>query len=376
MEQRRYYLGFNLTPGIGPARLARLIERLGSVEAAWKAGASDLLACGLDAKSCESLLATRARVDLDAELERAARAGVQILCVEDDGYPALLRQTPQPPPLIYVRGELQARDDWALAVVGTRSPTGYGKEATRRIVGDLAAAGVTIVSGLALGIDSVAHTAALDAAGRSVAVLGCGVDIVYPERNRRVAERILDQGALVSEFPLGTLPAAVNFPPRNRLISGLSLGTLVVEAGARSGALITVDFALEQGRDVFAVPGPIYSRASVGTNRLIQQGAGLVAAAGDILQALNWTAVPEQQELQLLLSDDPAESALLALIDYEPRHIDELSRTSGLTVPAVAAALAMMELRGMVRQAGTMYYVLAREVRAGYAAESPSCLSR
>jgi DNA processing protein len=367
MDTTRYYLGFNLTPGIGPARIARLVEHFGSVGAAWEASRADLLACGLDVKRCDALLDTRRRVDLDNELERVWQAGARAISVEDADYPALLRQVPQAPPLIYVRGALAAADEWALAVVGTRGPTSYGKEAARRFAGDLAASGVTIVSGLAIGVDTVAHTAALEAGGRTIAVLGCGVDIPYPPRNTRLAEQIAQQGALISEYPLGTLPAAANFPPRNRLISGLSLGTLVVEAGARSGALITVTFALEQGREVFAVPGSIFSQASAGTNQLIRDGAALVTCAADVLQALNWTAVAEQQEVQLAFPTDDTEAALLEVLDYEPRHVDELTRGSGLAPQAAAAALALMELRGVVRHTGGMHYVRVREARAAYA---------
>ncbi len=358
--QTRYYLGFNLTPGIGPARLARLVEHFGSVRAAWEAPEEQLLFCGLDARSCDSLLATRRQVDLDAELERAERLGVLVVSIEDPGYPALLREIPGAPPLIYVRGSLLPADDWGLAVVGTRTPTSYGREAARRIAGDLAGGGITIVSGLALGIDTVAHTAALEAGGRSIAVLGSGVDTIYPERNRALAEQIGEAGALVSEYPLGTLPAPANFPPRNRLISGLTPGTLVVEAGERSGALITVAFALEQGREVFAVPGSIYSRASQGTNRLIRDGATLVTGAQDILAALSWTSAAAQQEAQQALPDDPTEAALLGLLGYEPQHADDLGRASGLPAPAVSAALAMLELKGLARQVGPMQYVRSR----------------
>lgn len=360
MDVTRYYLGFNLTPGIGPARLARLIERFGSARAAWEAPTSSLLSMGLEGKSIEALLATRARLDLEAEYTRAQRLGVQIICIEDEAYPALLRQIPQPPPLLYIRGALTAADDWALAVVGARGPTEYGKETTRRLVTELVNSGVTIISGLALGIDARAHQAALEAGGRTIAVLACGVDVPYPETNRALAERIVAHGALVSEIPLGMAPVPNNFPARNRLISGLARGTLVVEAGEKSGALITVEFALEQGREVFAVPGHIYSVKSAGTHRLIRNGAALVRNAEDILQDLDWTAATAQQEARQTLPDDPIEAALLPLIDYEPRHIDELGRLAGFGLPVVSAALAMLELKGFIRQAGPMRFVLAK----------------
>ncbi|MEI7643228.1 MAG: DNA-processing protein DprA [Chloroflexales bacterium] len=353
----RYYLGFNLVPGVGPARLARLIAHCGSVEAAWQADTLDLAMAGLDTRSSAALLAARPQIDLDAELERAKRAGTTLCTIEDAAYPAMLRAAPGAPPLIYIRGDLTPADDWAVAVVGTRTPTSYGREAAQRLSYDLACGGVTVVSGLALGIDSVAHTAALEAGGRTIAVLGCGVDLPYPERNRGLAERIIAQGALVSDYPLGTRPVAANFPPRNRLISGLSLGTLVVEAGEKSGALITVDFALEQGRDIFAVPGHIFSRQSAGTHRLLRDGAGLATCAGDILEGLNLNAAGVQREARAELPSDQTEALLLDLLSYEPQHADVISRATGMPPAQVAATLAVLELKGLARQAGPMEYV-------------------
>jgi DNA processing protein len=375
MEQTRYYLGFNLVNGIGPARLDRLIERCGSVEAAWRAGSGEMMAAGLDAKTIEALLQAQRKLDLDAELERVERAGVQLLSRDEAGYPAPLAQIPAPPPLIYVKGRLEEVDGWSVAVVGTRSPTTYGKEATRRIVGDLAGAGVTVVSGLAIGIDTIAHTAALEQGGRTIAVLACGLDMVYPERNSGLAEQVRSSGALISEFPLGSRPTPQLFPVRNRIISGLSLGTLVVEAGARSGALLTVGFALEQGRDVFAVPGPIFSPKSEGPNQLIRDGAGLVTQARDLLEALNLSAAAIQQEVQAALPEDPTEAALLALVSYQPQHVDELRRQSELPITVVSSTLAILELKGLVRQAGVMQYVLAREERAEYSIEEGTSTS-
>ena len=368
MDNTRFYLGFNLVNGIGPARLDRLIDFCGSIEAAWRARPADVLAAGLDARSAHALRLAQRTVDLDTELERAAQAGIQLLTREHAAYPAGLAQIPAPPPLLYVRGRLAAVDAWSVAVVGTRSPTSYGKEAARRLAGDLAGAGVTVISGLAIGIDTLAHTAALEAGGRTIAVLACGADLVYPERNRALAEQICQAGAIISEFPLGAKPTPQMFPVRNRLISGLALGTLVIEAGIGSGALITVDYALEQGRDVFAVPGSIFSKVSQGTNQLLRNGATIATSAQDMLEALNLNAATAQQEIQLAFPDDPAEAALLDLVSYEPQHIDELRRASGLAVADVSAMLAMMELKGLVRQAGALQYVRVRELRAEYLA--------
>jgi DNA processing protein len=272
----------------------------------------------------------------------------------------LLRELVNGPPLLYVRGTLAENDRWAMAVVGTRGATTYGRDATRKLVGDLVAAGVTVVSGLALGIDAVAHEAALKAGGRTLAVLGSGVDQIYPTTNRRLGEALTGQGALISEYPLGTIPVPTNFPPRNRIISGLALGVLVVEAAARSGALITVQFALEQGRDVFAVPGSIFSTKSEGPHGLIRDGATIVTRADDVLEALNMQNAVEQQAIAAAVPETPEEIALLRLVEAEPRHIDAISRDSTLAPPVVSATLAMLELKGLVKQVGGMQYVLAR----------------
>jgi DNA processing protein len=359
MDNTRYYLGFNYVNGIGPVRLDRLIEQCGSIEAAWHASATELMAIGLESKLIEALIETRRTLDLDREMERLQRAGVALIDRENPAYPAALRHVPSPPPLLYVRGALSDVDSWSVAVVGTRQPTSYGREATRRLTTGLVEAGVTIISGLALGIDSIAHTTALDAGGRTLAVLPCGIDLVYPERHDALARRIADHGALISEFPPGTRPTPQLFPVRNRLISGLARGVLVVEAGVKSGALITVDYALEQGRDVFAVPGPIFSPRSEGTNHLIRNGAGLVTCAGDILEALNMSTAASQQEVRAALPDDPVEAAVLALVGYEPLHIDDLQRRTSMPVHEVSATLTVLELKGFVRQCAPMCYVLA-----------------
>lgn len=341
-------------------RLVRLITHFGSVEAAWNASEKELIAAGLDRRTLDSLLHTRVTRNLDKEIERIERAGADILTTEDAEYPALLRQIELPPPLLYIRGSLRSSDEWAVGVVGTRSPTVYGKEAAHRITHDLATQGVTIISGMALGIDTIAHTTTLDAGGRTIAVLGCGVDIAYPERNRGLAQRILEQGAIISEYALGTAPSQGNFPPRNRIITGMSLGTLIVEAGAQSGALISGNFALDQGREVFVVPGSIFSRASEGTHSLIRNGATLVTSANDILEALNMTQTPAHQEIASLLPRGEAETAILAVLSAEPQHVDEIGRACGMAASAVGSTLTMLELKGAVRQVSPQYFVLAR----------------
>jgi DNA processing protein len=230
----------------------------------------------------------------------------------------------------------------------------------------LARHGVTVVSGLARGIDGAAHQGALAGGGRTIAVLGSGIDIIYPAEHRRLAEEIIGHGALVSDYPVGTPPEAANFPPRNRIISGLSRGVVVVEGAEDSGALITADDAMEQGREVFAVPGNILARQSGGTNKLIQQGAKLVTSVEDILEDLNMVQATQQMEVQAAVPDNPLEARILTLLSGEPLHIDEISRQVGLPISQVSATLALMELKGMVHQVGSMTYVVARERRAGY----------
>lgn len=359
MDSLRYYIGFNLVRGIGSIRLRALIDAFGDVERAWKAPVEALQAVGLDRRSLENLVQTRARVDLDEEVRRLAAAGVRALSWEDPAYPPLLREVPAPPPLLYVRGELQPEDAWAVAVVGTRRVSSYGREVTRRLVMGLACSGITVVSGLARGVDGIAHRAALEAGGRTIAVLGSGIDQIYPPEHRDLARQIAAAGALISEYALGTQPEAANFPPRNRIISGLSLGVLVTEAGQGSGALITASYAAEQGRDVFAVPGSILSAGCGGTNRLIQDGAKLVLEVADILRELNLTMVTEQAEARQVLPTTAEEAALLRCLGSEPLHVDELRQAVGMPIAQVTSTLALMELKGMVRQVGGMKYVAA-----------------
>ena len=363
MDELAYWVGFNKVLGIGPARLRGLLDFFGSIQDAWRADLTSLQQAGLDQRSANNLLTTRRSLDLDAELQRLDRAGVKALTWVSEDYPINLRNIHDPPPVIYIKGELLPEDDWAVAVVGTRHASVYGKEAARRLAGDLARNGVTIVSGLAAGIDTVAHQAALEAGGRSIAVLGSGVDVVYPEQNSALARQLQEQGALVSEYPLGTKPERNNFPPRNRIISGLSLGTLVVEAGARSGALITADFAGDQGRDVFAIPGSIFQRTSEGTNRLIQDGAKPVLCVADILEELNLQQISTQAEVRASVPTTPTERRILDLLSSEPTYVDELGRLSDLPPAEVAGTLALLELKGLTRQTGGMNYVLAREGR-------------
>ncbi len=362
----KYWVGFSLIPGIGRVKLGQLESHFDSLESAWKATPAELKQSGLDSGAIRAITSWRPKVSLEAEIEKLDHYGVKVLTYHDPDYPARLKEIYDYPPLIYFRGSLLPEDEWCLAIVGTRRATVYGRQVAEEIVADLARSKITIVSGLAKGIDSVAHHSALEAGGRSIAVFGCGLDIVYPSENANLARRIMQQGALISEYPLGTRPKADNFPRRNRIMSGLSLGVLVVEAGETSGAMITAHLALEQNREVFAIPGSILSPASRGTNHLIQEGAKLVRDYTDILEELNLMAVAHQVEMKELIPPSDTESLLLKQLGAEPTHIDEVCRSSGLPISTVSSTLAMMELKGLVKQVGAMNYALAREVREEY----------
>ncbi|MBN1314978.1 MAG: DNA-processing protein DprA [Anaerolineales bacterium] len=365
-DELPYWVGLNLVRGIGPAKFRALLDYFGSAQNAWQAELSELSQVGLDRRTLDSFVQTRSNLNPQQDVEKTLLDNISIHTWDDDDYPRYLKEIPDPPPVLYVKGDLQTRDEWSVAVVGTRRATSYGKHVTRQLVQELVRNGATIVSGLARGIDSIAHQAALDAGGRTLAVLGSGIRKIYPPEHRRLAERVAESGAIISDFSPDTPPEAGNFPRRNRIISGLSLGVLVIEAGNKSGALITANYALDQGRDVFAVPGNISSRMSYGTNRLIQQGAKMVISASDILEELNMTMVAEQVATQLSLPASHEEAQLLKLLSDAPCHVDELSRHAAMPVSMVTSTLTMMELKGMVRQVESMSFVRIREPKEDY----------
>ena len=363
---KRYWVGFNLVKGIGAVRLQALRDHFGDLALAWQAPVDALQSAGLSQKLAERVAQVRAGVDLDRIIAQVKAQGIEILTWEDELYPLRLKEIDQPPPVLYVRGMLTTEDSWAVAVVGTRRVSAYGRQVTEDLALFLASNGVTVVSGLARGVDAIAHQAALKAGGRTIAVLGCGVDRIYPPEHTQLAEKIMANGALVSDYALGTPPDASNFPPRNRIISGLSMATVVVEAGETSGALITAQFAVDQGREVFAVPGNILALQSKGTNRLIAQGARPMLSVHDLLDVLNLTRVTEQRFVSKVLPADETEAKLMSVLTHEPLHMDEIRTQTGLPIERVSATLVMMELKGLVRQVGGLNYVAVREEQAGY----------
>jgi DNA processing protein len=368
MDDRKYWVGFNLIKGIGAVRMQGLVAHFGDLESAWRADPAHLAEAGLGAKVIERVVQAREGVDLDQVWEKIESQGITILTWQDGAYPARLKEIDQPPPVLYVRGEYLPDDLFAVAIVGTRRVTPYGRQITEEIASFLAANGITVISGLARGVDVIAHQSSLRAGGRTIAVLGSGVDKIYPPEHRALAEQMMERGGIISDYAPGTPPDASNFPPRNRIISGLSLAVVVVEAGETSGALITAEFAAEQGREVFAVPGSILAPQSKGTNKLIQRGALPLLNASDLMRALDLTRVGEQKSARKILPADEVEARLWNLLGNEPLHVDEIRNQAALPIEKVSAALALMELKGLVRQVGGMNYIAVREVQSGYSA--------
>lgn len=365
-DDKRFWVGFTLVKGIGAVRLQALLDYFGDAQTAWGASPFELVAAGLSPKLAERVVQVRSSLNLEDYLAQAARNNIRILTWDDPEYPAQLKEIDQPPPVLYLRGEITAEDSWSVGIVGTRAVTPYGRQVAEELATVLAHNGVTVVSGLARGVDAVAHSAALKAGGRTLAVLGSGVDKIYPPEHRTMAEKIATQGAIVSDYAPGTPPDSSNFPPRNRIISGLSMAVVIVEAGDTSGALITAEFAIEQARDVFAVPGNIYAPQSKGPNRLIANGAKPLLSPQDVLTALDLTRNVERREVRKAIPGDATEAALLDLVGFEPLHVDEIRNRCGLPIDKVSAALTMMELKGMVRQVGGMNYVAVRDGQAEY----------
>lgn len=366
MDDKKFWIGFNLIKGIGAVRMQNLVAYFGDLESAWNADLASLMEAGLGAKLAERVVGAGRQMDLDQVWAKIEAQGINILTWADEEYPARLREIDQPPPVLYIRGEYLQDDLFAVAIVGTRKVTPYGRQVTEELASFLAANGITVVSGLARGVDAIAHQTALKVGGRTMAILGSGVDRIYPPEHRGLAEQMMERGAVISDYAVGTPPDASNFPPRNRIISGLSLAVVVVEAAETSGALITAEFAAEQGREVFAIPGNIYAPQSKGVNRLIQKGAQPLLTPEDLMQALDLTRVGEQKSARKILPADETEARVLDVLSGEPLHVDEIRNLAGLPIEKISATLALMELKGMVRQVGGMNYVSVREAQAGY----------
>ncbi len=357
-----YLVALSRFAKFGSKSLMKLKRAFSNFEEAFKAGLTNLVKAGLDENVAMEFISERGKINPEKEWEALQKEDIKVLSLDDPNYPPLLKEIYDPPVLLYFKGRLEkGLDEFALAVVGTRQISSYGRQVLPEIVGPLAEAGITIVSGLAIGVDALAHEITLTHKGRTIAVLGSGLDKnnIYPAQNRWLARRVIENnGAVISEFPIGTLPLRHHFPIRNRIISGLSLGTLVVEAAESSGSLITARSALEQNRDVFSVPGSIFSLVSVGPNNLLKMGAKVITSAQDILEALHLEKAEEFIENKKIIPDTAEEAVLLKILDREPRHIDEIIKKSALPSYLVSSTLTLMEMKGKVKNLGGMMYVV------------------
>jgi DNA processing protein len=358
-QDHRALIALSMVPGIGPGKIRSLIGRFGSGKAVREAPLEALVTVpGIGEATARRIKNHPSDDVVNDQIKRADSIGATLLPFSDAAFPALLRTIYDPPAFLWVRGQVEALRRPCIAVVGARRATEYGLRAARNLAGDLAARGICIVSGLAYGIDVAAHDAALSAGGATIAVLGSGVDRIYPSVHERIARKLLDHGALVSELPLGAEPDAPNFPRRNRLISGLSLGTLVIEALEDGGALITAKLALEQNREVFAVPGRVFDATSTGCHQLIQQGmAKLVRNADDVIEELTGfdaATAPDPVNPEADLSE--TERLLFGAIGNDARHIDELCGQTGLEPSTALVILLSLEFKGLVRQIGGRHF--------------------
>ena len=357
MQDLFYWVALTMVPGVGSVLFKRLLHAFGSPEEVFKASTKALERVeGIGSKVSTAICRFDWKDRVEKELTSLEKIGAKVITWTDEEFPANLKNIYDPPPLLYVLGSLLPQDRVAVAVVGSRFPTTYGKAAAERIGKGLGQKGVTVVSGLARGVDSAAHRGAFSVGGRTLGVLGCGVDVIYPPENKELYQQVAAQGAVLSEFPLGTPPEGDHFPTRNRLISGLSLGVVVVEATLRSGSLITARFALEQGRDVFAVPGNVDSARSAGTNQLIQEGAKLVTRAEDIMeetlhlpQGTPMVPVPPPR-----LSAE--EEKIFSTMSEKAIHIDQIIAQSALPSSKVSAILLTLELAGHIKQLPGMMF--------------------
>ncbi len=358
----RALLSLSMVPGIGVARLRALVNHFGDPQSVLSAGERDLVAVeGIDRGTARKILGRGDyEEEIQAQLSRLNRVGGRIITLWDREFPENLKRIYDPPVFLFVRGTISNADKYSVAMVGTRNPTAYGRRIAEKFASGLAGQGITVISGLARGIDTVAHAAAVRSGGRTVAVLGSGVDVIYPAENRRLSEEIVAGGCLVSEYYMGAKPDAMNFPRRNRIISGMSLGTILVETDINGGAMITAGTALDQNREVFAVPGNILEKKSRGTNKLIKEGqAKLVEDVSDVIDELRYKlksilkAQPRPQpKVQLTIF----EQKVYDILTEEPCHIDVLSEKGGMTTSDLLVQLLSLELKGVVKQLAGKYF--------------------
>lgn len=359
MDERLYWLGFSVFPGIGPVRFKRLLDHFGSARSAWDADVADLKKAGLGDITAKRLDEFRNNFSIGDYFKKLQTFDVRFFTLRDPDYPQLLSQIKNPPFVLYVKGDFDFRktdNQKMIAVVGTRKITSYGSQVTELVARDLVDAGCVIVSGLAMGVDSKAHSVTIENNGKTIAVLGSGVDICTPRENIFLYRKILEaKGAIVSEFPLGQIPTKGSFPSRNRIIAGLCSGVVVTEGAADSGALITAEDAFLNNRKVFAIPGPITSDFSKGPNSLIAKGAIPVGNTEDILKVL---AIPQRPRRRKIHGESKEEQLIIGILQSEQLHIDELIKRTSITAAAIGTILSLMEMKGMVRNLGSGIFAL------------------
>jgi DNA processing protein len=358
----KYLHALNRIEGIGSQKIKSLLAVFGSAENIWQADLETLRQVLGGEKLPERIIFEKQNINPNEEWEKLEKTGIRLIDFSSSAYPLLLKEIHNPPYLIYTRGELAFNQSPTIAIVGSRKFSRYGEQLANTFARDLAKAGFVIVSGLALGIDAISHRGALEAEGQTIAVLGSGVDneSIHPRANYNLAQEIiLTNGLLMSDYPPGTPATAMTFPARNRIIAGLSLGTLVIEAGEKSGTLITAKMALESNREVFAVPGSIFSPTSIGTNSLIKSGAKMVTCVQDILEEFNLSqSLEETKQATLKLPENKEEEILLTILSDVPLHIDNIAKLSELSVSTISATLLMMEIKGWVKNLGGQNYIL------------------
>ncbi|MFH0969422.1 MAG: DNA-processing protein DprA [Patescibacteria group bacterium] len=359
----KYLNALNKIQGLGPQKMKMLLDFFDSSESIWKANCKELIQSGIGESLLNKIISEREKINPEEEMEKLAKENIKAIDFQNPDYPPLLREIPSAPYILYIKSSLEITELFknpAIAIVGSRKMTSYGKQAAYSFARDLVMAGITVVSGMALGVDAEAHIGALEAKGKTIAVLGSSLEDnnIGPRANFQLSKKIIDSGALLSDFPLGVQSIPGNFPARNRLMAGLTLGTLVIEAQLDSGSLITANLALEFNREVFSVPGPIFSESSQGTNKLIKKGAKLVSGVQDILEELRLEKRAGIEKAREIIPDSPEEEIILKNLGNEPIHIDKLLKITKLKTATLSSALVMMEMKGMVKDIGGQNYII------------------
>lgn len=359
-EETKYFVALSQEPKIGARTFLKILKVFPNLEKLWRSS-GDNLRKKLPADLVDLIINLKKEINPEEEMRKVDKLGISVIIIKDKNYPRLLKEIPDPPALLYVKGEIKEEDELAVAVVGSRKYSSYGARVAEEIVDGLAEQGITIISGLALGIDTFAHCAALkNKNSRTMAVLACGLDQIYPSSNKHLADQIINgRGAIISEYPIGTPALKYNFPVRNRIIAGLSLGVLVVEAALKSGTFLTAKSALDYNREVLAVPGSIFSANSQGPNNLIQMGAKITTCSDDVLKELNIERKSQEVQARAIIADSKEEEIILEFLDQEKAiHVDKLAKSSKLDIAKVNQTLIMMEMKGKVRNLGANQYVI------------------